>query len=115
MTTQAPAEESLSRLLFEEPCTVNVMIKSERFGLACGWLIRDGHTLTAENYQLARDFADYWEDHEVPQSLIRAKLTLARDFADYWEDHEVPKSLIRAKLTETLLLRKDFGTEEEDY
>ena len=90
MTTQTPAEESLQRLLLQEPCAVDVMMNSERFGLACGWLIRDGHTLSAENYQLARDFADYWEDHEVPQSLIRAKLS------------------------ETLLLRRDFGTEEDD-
>ena len=90
MTTQTPAEESLQRLLTEQPCQVNVMMKSERFGLACGWLACDGHTLSAENYQLARDFADYWEDHEVPQSLIRAKLS------------------------ETLLLRRDFGTEEDD-
>ena len=89
MTTQTPAEESLQRLLLQEPCAVDVMMNSERFGLACGWLVRDGHPLTGDTLQVARDWTDYWEDHQVPFELLRPK-------------HQ-----------ETMM-RRDFGTEEED-
>ena len=74
MTTRHPAQESLGRLLAECACEVNVMTKTERFGLACGWLVRDGHTLGGDVYQLARDWSAYWEDHEVPGELITEQL-----------------------------------------
>jgi len=83
MTTPA---QSLIRLLAEHPCEVNMMTSAERFGFACGWLVRDGHPLNIENFQHAREWSQHWEDHMVPQDLITKKLVRAMSLLDEEDD-----------------------------